>query len=155
MDIKPFIKKYAFALIAVSVIWLATLLLALRLGVEVGSRRSEFACRWSENYRRNFGGPFPEGSGRATGREQAPSPHGVFGRVIGAATGTLVIKRDGGVETTVLSDNDTMIELFHRRVPFEEIRVGGTVVVIGQPDAQGRIRAAFIRLLPPPPATNP
>lgn len=150
MDIKPVLKKYAFPLIVVAVIWLVVLLLAFKVGVSVGTRKAEFTCQWSENYHRNFGGPPPGGFMQLLDRDEAVQAHGVFGSVIQTATGSLIIKQNDGVEKVVLVGDDTVIQLLRQRVPLNEVHVNETAVVIGEPNDQGQIEATFIRLLPPP-----
>lgn len=152
MDIKPHLKKYAFPLIVVTVIWLVVLLLVFRLGLNLGLRQGAFTCQWSENYHRNFGGPPPGGFMQALGNDESVRAHGVFGQVIGTATGTLLIKQNDGVETSVAVTDDSVIEMFRQRVPITEVHVNEMVVVIGEPNDQGQITAAFIRILPPPPS---
>jgi len=151
MDIKPYLKKYAFPLAIVALIWLVVLLMAFRLGLNLGQRKAEFTCQWSENYRRNFGGPPPGAFLQFFDRDDMVRPHGVFGRVIGTATGTLIIKQNDGVETSVAVTDDTVIELLRQRVPLSEAHVNEMAVVIGEPNDQGQIVATFIRLMPPPP----
>lgn len=151
MDIKPYLKKYAFPLAIVAMIWLVVLLLAFKLGVSLGKRQAEFTCQWSENYHRNFGGPPPGGFLQLLDRDDQVQAHGVFGTVIQAATGSLIVKQNDGVEKVVLVGDDTVIQLLRQRVPLSEVHVNEWAVVLGEPNDQGQIQATFIRLLPPPP----
>jgi hypothetical protein len=80
--------------------------------------------------------------------------HGVFGRVIGNATDTLLIKQNDGVETSVVITADTVIEMLRQRVPPTEVHLYEMVVVIGEPNAKGQIVATFVRILPPPHDTS-
>lgn len=147
MDIKlHHLKKYAFPLIVVGLIWLVFLLLFFRLAFNLGLRKGAYACDWSANYHRNFGGP--AGIPMILDKQPSMPAHGVFGRVIGTATDTLIIKQNDGVETPVAISKDTIIERLHQRVPLHEIRLYETVVAIGEPKSDGRIEAAFIRILP-------
>lgn len=147
MDIKlHHVKKYAFPLIVVALIWLVFVLLVFRLGFNIGLHKGAFACKWSENYHRNFGGP-PNGAMMIDQDSSMPS-HGVFGRVIGAATDTLIIKQNDGVEISVVATPNTIIELLHQRVPLSEVHLYETVVVIGEPNDKGQISASFIRIMP-------
>jgi hypothetical protein len=154
MDIKlQHLKKYAFPLSIVALIWLVFLLLFFRLAFNLGVRKGAYACKWSENYHRNFGGP--SGENMMMDKDPSMPSHGVFGQVIGTATDTLIIKQNDGVETSVAVTDDTIIELLHQRVPLHEVHLYETVVVIGQPDENGRIEATFVRILPPPPNGAP
>jgi hypothetical protein len=83
-------------------------------------------------------------------RDGAMPSHGVFGRVIGSSTDTLLIKQNDGVETSVAITGNTVIESLRQRVPQSEVHVFDTVVVIGEPNATGQIVATFVRVLPAP-----
>ena len=148
-----FLKKHAFIAIAGLVAALAILLIVFQAGVTVGFRKADFNCRWSENYHRNFGGPPPAGMMGLIDQDDSVQSHGVFGRVIGTATGSLVVKQNDGVEKVVLLDDDTVIQMLRTRVAPSEVHVNEMAVVIGSPNDQGQIEAAFIRLLPPPPSS--
>lgn len=151
MDIRPLLKKYAFPLTAVALIWLVVLLLVFKAGLDLGLRKGAFTCQWSENYHKNFGGPPPGGLLQMIDRDDSVQAHGVFGTVIQTATGTLIVKQNDGVEKLVNVGDDTVIQLMRQRVPIGEVHVSETVVVIGEPNEQGQIDATFVRILPPPP----
>lgn len=149
MDIKTFAKKNGFILAVGSLAALTLLLLVFRAGVSLGSRKALFACQWSENYHRNFGGPPP--GGLMFDIDPGMPSHGIFGRVIGSATDTLLIKQNDGLETSVVVTDDTVIEMQRQRVPISEVHLYETVVVIGEPNAKGQVVASFVRILPAPP----
>ena len=151
MDIKGFLKRHLFAIIAGAVALLAVLLMVFQAGLNLGYRKADFNCQWSANYHRNFGGPPPGGFMELLDQDESVQAHGVFGRVIGNATGSLVIKQNDGVEKIVLVGDDTVIQMLRQRLPLSEVHVNELAVVIGEPNDLGQIVATFIRVLPPPP----
>jgi hypothetical protein len=123
------------------------MMLVFGVGIWVGERRAEFSFAWAENYHRNFGGPstgmfgnFPE--------QDFISGHGVFGRVLAVDGASFIMQGQDTAETTVVVGPQTMIVSSRGATNYASILSGSTVVVIGDPDSQGRVQAKFIRILP-------
>ncbi len=148
MDLKTYLKQHAFLLIAGTIAALAVLLLVFRIGVSLGYRKAFFACAWSANYHRNFGGPRSGGFGQFFDRELTTPAHGVFGRVVGSGTDILIVAQENGTEKTVIVGTGTTIVRLRDQIRSEDIHIGEQAVVIGQPNGQGQVEATFIRLLP-------
>jgi hypothetical protein len=95
-------------------------------GMEIGERKTQFGCKWGENYYRNFGDGGPRPSDRGWFRPGANGPtmsgHGAFAH-------DAVIKRDR--ETITAAD----------------LKIGDDVMAFGTPDDQGRITANFVRVM--------
>ena len=148
--IKHFLKSNAFAVGAVAVAALILLLLAFKAGVGIGYRKAAFSDRWGANYHRNFGGP-PCGSTLGFPKGGMIDAHGVFGQIIKIELPDLIIRDRGDVEKIVLIGDETLIKRGRQTVTPADLRADEYVVIIGEPDDQGRIKAKLIRLLPAPP----
>ena len=140
------------SLLSRMIVVLGILLVALLIfwaGTAVGERRSEFAGRWDDNYTGTFGGP---GSPFAPGmnRDNTVAANGAFGTVVGVNSQLIAVKGPNEAEKIVVIGPDTVIRQFHSLATTSDIKVGQTMIAIGDPDSQGRISATFIRIVPPP-----
>ncbi|HTM67966.1 MAG TPA: hypothetical protein VL426_01575 [Candidatus Binatia bacterium] len=127
------------------------LLLSFHAGKAAGYRKARFSYGWGENYHRNFAGPrrgFMHGGFEDRDFTDA---HGTAGKVLSVDGSTLVIKGRDDVEKTVILSQDTSIRRFRDRLSAADLRTDDVIVVIGEPDDQGRIAAKFVRVLPPMP----
>lgn len=129
---------------------LASLLLVFQAGMSIGERKAAFACRWADNYQRNFAGPKKGFMSRFPNPEIIES-HGAFGRVLRVDPSSLVIKRPDGIERIVDVSTDTEILRTRFRINLSDVQTDEEAVVIGRPTEDGRIRAGLIRILPPRP----
>ncbi len=130
----------------------AVILLALvfRAGMEVGSRKANFAYRWGEQYHRNFGGPrggfIPE-----AGRTFLPNPHGTFGKIISVNLPEFTVLSPEGVEKVVRVGTSTaVVKDFREKGSTTDLAVDAYVVVVGEPNDAAQIEAKLIRVVPPP-----
>lgn len=147
-----FIKSKAFITLVVVLFGLALLAGTFGLGLAVGYHKARFSYAWGENYHRNFGGPkggffggdFLDGF---SGRDLIDA-HGVFGQIAKIDGSTLIIKGRDNVEKIVLVQDDTSIMSFRDAIKLADLKIDDNVMVIGEPDDQGRITAKFIRLMP-------
>ncbi|KKU72725.1 MAG: hypothetical protein UX98_C0018G0004 [Parcubacteria group bacterium GW2011_GWA2_47_26] len=132
---------------------LIVFLLVFRFGVALGYRKAMFSYRWGENYHRNFGGPrggflkefFSD-------RMDAIESHGTFGQIIKIDSNTIIVKGRNNVEKIIIVENDTTITRFRKTVELSDLKIDDYVVIIGNPNDTGQIKAKFIRVLPPPPS---
>jgi hypothetical protein len=113
---------------------LILLLAVFGLGMKVGSRRAFFASRYGENYSNNFF------------FMKRFNTHGVVGEVIDRSSSTIAVKDFHGVEAAVDIFPDTIVSENENTVSAAVIMVGNSVIVIGHPNAAGRIEARFIRV---------
>lgn len=128
-------------------------LLVFEVGFEVGSRKAGFSCHWGENYRRNFGGQ-TQGFLKEFKNEDLVGAHGVFGKIIKIDGQEIVIQDRGNVEKIVIVKDDTVIQRFRGTVNLTDLKVDDQVVIIGEPNTDGKIEARFIRILPTPLTVN-
>ncbi|MES2314349.1 MAG: hypothetical protein V4524_00205 [Patescibacteria group bacterium] len=152
MNFSQFLKsfqseKYASLLRYMSFAFLGIIIFGA--GIFVGHRVTEFSYQWSSNYSREFGGPRSPFFGDI---DDGPSmPHGAFGAVIGVNFPSFAIKGPLEAEKIILIGTSTLLRSLHGPASTTDIHVGSAVIVIGEPDAQGRISASLIRIVPPPP----
>ena len=137
---------------------LVLLLVVFGLGMAVGDHRSLFASRFGENYYHNFLGM---GDGFGGRMEMGHfNTHGVAGTVIDVTSSTISVKNFRGSEESVAILPETIVSENDNTVSSTVITVGNDVIVVGQPDNQGEIRARFIRLftssssMPLPPSSQ-
>jgi len=152
MDLNNFLQSKKFNLITWIILGLIVILLVFKLGMDIGFRKADFSYRWGENYYRNFAGPaqrFPENMMR---HDDFMDAHGVFGQIIKIDGTSLVIKDRDNVEKIVLTKDDTIIKNLNQTIKLSELKGDEQIVVIGEPETDGKISAKLIRILPPPPA---
>jgi len=66
----------------------------------------------------------------------------------------LIIRGGDNVEKAVLIEKDTVIRHFMETIKSSELKVDDFIVIIGEPDEEGRIEAKFIRIMPEPASPN-
>lgn len=99
-------------------------------GVFVGMHQARFMNRFGDNYMKNI-----------------PGGHGAIGKVISVASSTLVVS-DANIEKIVTITSETKIARHRNTATTSDIKVGDSIVVIGEPDETGKVNARFIRLMP-------
>ncbi|MFA6429165.1 MAG: hypothetical protein WCV84_01565 [Patescibacteria group bacterium] len=151
--------------------WMRTLLVALGLcavlsavftaGIAVGGRKARHVMGWCGNYERQFTRP-PLGVGARLERDprrgeafpfappMLPGGHGVFGKVLSVAEGSLMVQGKDTVEQEVLVTTSTQIRLGRDEQVLTEIKPDMAVAVFGAPNGQGQIDARLIRVIERP-----
>ncbi|MEK7519900.1 MAG: hypothetical protein AAB581_01490 [Patescibacteria group bacterium] len=129
---------------------------AFKAGVIVGAKKAYFTDRWEKGYYQNFGGrsfDMPH-HGLFDGFRDRDfmMASGVYGRVIKADSGSIVIRDRDDVEKIIVAGADTIVKHLRGSIALSDIHVDDTVVVIGEPNDVGQIVAKLIRLVPPLPA---
>ena len=121
----------------------------LLMGINIGERRARFAGEFGDNFERNFMGL--RGDMMHAGFDRMmPGGHGVIGNIISINLPQLIISGPDNLEKTVLVNASTTIRLFQQDVKSSELKVGNSVVVIGNPDKNGQVEAKLIRIMPNP-----
>ncbi|MDE2037844.1 MAG: hypothetical protein KGI69_01300 [Patescibacteria group bacterium] len=134
---------------------LAVLLVALVIfwaGMAVGYRKAVFSYQWDDSYAKQFGGPHSPFMPDAD--DASLNSHGAFGQIVAVRLPEFTVKGPAEAEKNVLVSDGTVIRYFHDQASTSDLSVGSTVVVIGEPDGQGRIQASLIRIVPPPPSAS-
>lgn len=149
-DIKTTLKTPGAKRILLILVAVIALLLTFHVGKLAGYHKARFSNGWEQNYHRNFAGPRKGFGGGDFSDRDFIDAHGTFGQIMAVDGSTLVIKGRDDVEKTVLLGAETSINRFHEKIAAGDLKVGDFVVVIGQPDDQGRIAAKLVRVMPPP-----
>lgn len=134
--------------VLVGIALVVSTLLILFVGISIGERRADFAGRFSENYERNFMGP--KGGMMGGINTRAPGGHGVVGEVININLPEIITNGPDNLEKIVSLSTSTIIRKFMNNVSPSEIKVGDYVVILGNPNDQGKIEAKLIRIMPAP-----
>src|SRR3989344_7994889 len=148
-----FIKSKTAIFIIVILFVIAIIVTSFSLGVSVGYRKARFSYAWGENYHRNFGGPrggFLMGFTKDFMGSDFIEAHGAFGSIISIGDSELVIKGKDEVEKIIAVNEKTDIRRFRDAISIKDLVSDEYVVVIGDPNDQGRIDAKFIRVMPSP-----
>lgn len=124
------------------VVALILALLIFHAGVVFGSHRG--FGRY-DSYR-GFRHPFLP-SGFALPHGFIPNDHGAVGTISALTPPTLTMKTRGETSQVVVFGTSTMIRDM-RNASTTALSVGAQIVVLGEPDSEGRINAKVIRILP-------
>lgn len=126
---------------AIVALLLATLI--FHAGVVVGSHRGQWGRHDAD---RGFRSPFlPGGFEMPHGFIQ--NGHGAVGTISALSLPTFTMQTREGTDQTILVGTSTIIRAMGTSSA-SSLSVGNKIVVLGEPDAQGRIDAKLIRVLP-------
>lgn len=152
-----FMKSKTAVTVIATLFIVVLLIIIFNLGIFVGYKKARFSYAWGENYHRNFAGPkagfLREFERDLLGKDFIES-HGVFGSIIEIKDSELIIKGKDNIEKIVVVNEQTDIRRFGDNIELKDLSMDETVVVIGQPDDEGKIEAKFIRVMPPPPSSK-
>lgn len=124
------------------------------LGVFVGAKRADFSFKWAEEYHRNFGGPTGGFLGNIMDGGFTDA-NGIFGQIIKINGQILTIKGQDNVEENIFISDETTIVYQRKNMKLSDLKVGDSVVVIGEPNTNGQIQAELIRVMPAPTKNPP
>ncbi|MDE1975399.1 MAG: hypothetical protein KGI49_02740 [Patescibacteria group bacterium] len=117
-------------------------------GTAVGYREASFSYAWDSSYARQFGGPHSPFMIGPDIDDSSLNSHGAFGVVVGVRMPEFTVKGPTEAEKNIVVATGTVIRYFHSEASSTAISPGETVVVIGEPDSQGRIQASLVRIVP-------
>ena len=154
------LKAFARTRLVLEIIYILLAIIAaiviFQAGVFVGFHKASFDKSWDENYMQNFGpsktgalGPMPT---------QFPNAHGTIGKIIkldDVDQSGLVVEGQDNVEKIILLTSATHIREMRTDIAVSDLKLGDTLIIIGEPNTQGDIVASFIRVLPAPPTATP
>jgi hypothetical protein len=149
-----FIREINFKkIIKIIVIFIIAILL-FEIGVFVGFHKASFQKDWSNNYRDNFiggKGPRQMEKMRALDFKDTPNSHGAIGRIIRKDSFEIVIMDDKDmIEKIIVINDKTNFRSMKNTIYFDDFKIDDFVVVLGDPNPQGKIEAKLIRLIPQP-----
>ncbi|MDE2079467.1 MAG: hypothetical protein KGI73_03710 [Patescibacteria group bacterium] len=149
MDFQKVIESEKFTKVLIGVGLLFAALIIFEAGVFVGIRKAGTAFGVGENYYYRAIGPGPFGDDPFG--EELSNANGAAGKVLSASPSTILVEGRNGERTVVISATTTVRRL-NSATTSSAIAPNDFVIVIGQPDTAGAIHAAFIRVVPAPPA---
>jgi hypothetical protein len=151
MNLKQFSQSKQFNVIIYCIVGLVVLLGAFSLGENIGFHKASFSFGNGTNFYNTFG----PGHSPMT-QDGFADDHGTVGKVVSITLPTITIEDMDSTEKIILVSNQTIIRQFRNTLTASDIKVGDTIVAIGEPNAQSQIAAILIRELPPPPpSTSP
>ncbi len=145
---KDFFESKVFAIITWSLAVLLVLFFVFKAGIMVGQMKADFSCRWSENYRHNFSGP--QNMIPMMGDRDFMEANGGVGKIIKIDGNILTVDDPSGQEKVVEVLSDTAIRRFKDDIKIGDLKESDYVVVMGEPEADGKIGAKLIRVMPSP-----
>jgi hypothetical protein len=118
-------------------------LLIFHVGVVVGSHSGQFGCSsMDRGFRSSF---LPGGFELPYGF--ISDGHGAVGVVTAVTLPTFTVQTREGTNQTIVVSTSTIIQSMNGS-DTKALSVGSQIVVLGEPDGQGRINAKMIRILP-------
>ncbi|NTU99234.1 hypothetical protein HGA64_04505 [Candidatus Falkowbacteria bacterium] len=151
-------KQFKSGVIALAIIFLC--LASFKAGMIIGYRKAGFSFRWSDNYHRNFVGPFDGNPGRqlpvrGMGGMMRPfddrmfmQSGGVAGFILTINNQKLTVENPFGEEQSVLVSDKTVVKKFRENIKASDLKPDDFVTVVGEPNKNGEIEARLIRVMP-------
>lgn len=152
MNIQEYTQSKTFRTGVVVAGVLLVALVSFASGISVGLHKARFSYAWGEQYEQRFmGGPMPgpmRGMGIPDGRGFR-NPHGTLGEVVSVSEDLILVKDRENQESTVRSDEETIIMKQRDRISVGQLVAGEKIAVVGKPGDDGAVAADFIRVLEP------
>lgn len=115
-------------------------------GISVGMHKASFGRALGENYYDNLGIRPP-----LLDADDLPSAHGALGKIIKTYLPKIVVSDiNDKIEKVVSLSDDTHIQKGSMSIEASELLVDDFIIVIGEPNEKGVLRAKLIRVLPNP-----
>jgi len=134
-----------------SILVFIILLLVFKAGMMIGFKKANFSLQWGQNYHQNFSGPRGNFFMSTFGPDEYIESNGAFGQILKINDNSLIMNGVGNLEKIILINNDTIIRNQRDNLKANELKIGDNIVVIGEPDNEGQIKATLIRIMPTPP----
>lgn len=138
----PKVQKVIAAIGAVIIV-----VIIFQAGVMFGFRKAGFAMNWNANYSRGMHDPRFMLSPFA-GRDTDLRPNGIVGEIVSINLPSIMIKGKTTTEEVVLINPKTIIHKMRNTATTTDLKIGDSIVVIGQPNSDGQINASLIRIIP-------
>lgn len=149
MRLNDFFQSKSSKMVLLSVSAILVALLIFNFGMFIGFNKAFFSYRWGENYHKNFAGPKGGFFREFSGKDFIDS-HGAFGQIINIGDRLIIIKGRDDIERIISLEDNPVIKLFRDTVKISDLKLNDYVVVIGEPDESGKIKAKLIRIMPSP-----
>jgi len=126
---------------------LLVVLLIFQAGIYFGARKASFACHWDNAF---FGRNNDPRSPLAPFRRFDPiNPHGVVGSIVSVRLPSMMVRGDRSSDEEIVNIGpETIIRRFRENASTTDLLPGQDVIVVGESDETGGIRASLIRIMP-------
>ncbi len=148
MDLSKIHESKAVRRIVIGLGSLVLVIIVFQAGEFVGYRKAEYANKFGDSFQRNFIGVRRSSSNVLF--TDMPGGHGAIGKVVSVSLPTFVVEGPDNIEKIVMIDDDTVFRSFRNEASTTDIAPDQYVVVLGNPDDDGKIDAKLVRLVPPP-----
>ncbi len=145
------LESKLFRIIILSITGLIVLAFVFGLGIFVGTKRAEFSFKWADEYHRNFGGPQNGFFGDMMGGNFA-NANGVFGQILKIDASNITVKDRDNLEKVINIADETQIIYQRKTLKITDLKIGDSVVIVGDPTSAGQIQAELIRVMPQAPS---
>ena len=123
-------------------------------GMFIGYRQATFSNRWDSRYERGLNDPKSPFAPFMM-MEGGVNPHGAFGQIVSKNLPKLLVKGPRNAEEIVVLDNNTSIRKLRNIASTSDLTIGKEIIVIGEPNDEGEIRAKLIRIMPDNSSSSP
>lgn len=147
MDLKNISESKTVQKIIIIIGIIIVVLGILFVGMNIGERRARFAGQFGQNYERNFLGPRGNMMGGGYFGMMTPGGHGAIGNILSINLPQIIINGPDNLEKTILISASTTVRQFQQNIQSSDLKVGDSVVIIGNPNNSGQIEAQFIRIM--------
>lgn len=147
MDINKIFESKTFKIVIALIAIFVALFLVFSLGMFVGTKKADFSFRWAEQYHRNFAGP-RDGFFQDFMGKDFVEPNGTFGKIIQVNDDSIIVSGREKTEKNILITENTIIKYQNIEIKISDLKVDDNVVIIGEPNQDGRIDAKLIRVMP-------
>lgn len=125
---------------------IALLLLGFLAGRSFERRRLRHFDSWNANYENNFFGMRPGMMRPPRDRADFPNTNGILGKILAVNDNKLTVQAANGYEQSVIIAANTNIRKNSTAGTKDDLKTGQQIAVFGDPDGQGQINAALIRI---------
>lgn len=153
MNFKDFLQSSAYTTLLKSIGVLFVALTVFGAGFLAGYHQGVFSYHWNMNYTRELDDPRSPFAPFVHDGDETNS-HGAIGTVVSINLPEILVKGPYQAESIVTIGSSTVVRSMHALGTEQSIVPGVQVIVVGNPDDQGRIQASFIRIMMPSSTTT-
>ncbi len=146
---KNYFRSNAVSKIILALSILLVILLIFQAGVLMGYRQGFFASNWNGAHGQYMTSPDSIFAPFIHDSDDV-NPHGAIGNIVSIHFPSLLIKGPNSAEQVVNISSTTSIRFMHGNASTSDLVPGNSVIIVGEPQSNGSISAAFIRIMPMP-----
>jgi len=148
MKLENINKSRIVRIILITICAIIVLLGILQIGITIGEEKVRYTGQFGNYFENNFMGQM-RGPMEFFDND-LPGGHGVVGKIISMSSTEIVISGQDNIEKIVSITDKTIFRKFKDDVTASDLKIGDFVVVIGNPDSQGKVEAKLLRVMPAP-----